>query len=175
MTPTDDEIKQVVDVINRLEKGFLPFELFIALASKITMPTMELLPIRRAENGDVEVLLTQRPADDPYWPNEWHIPGTVIRASDNEGTNFSSGVERVLQNELHGTIKMIGKPRSAGMKFWDVARGRELDQMFYFETNAKDADVVEGKFFPANNLPETTMSHHKIMIPEIVAAFLNNT
>jgi hypothetical protein len=174
-TPTDNEIKQAVDVVKRLEKGFLPFDLFIAFASKVVMPTMELLPVRRSESGDIEVLLTQRPGDDPYWPNEWHIPGTVIRASDNEGTDFSSGVKRVMQNELHGTIHMIGRPQYAGMKFWDVARGRELDQMFYFETNTKDADVVEGKFFPANNLPETTMSHHKIMIPEIVAAFLNNT
>lgn len=171
-TPTDDEIKQAVDVISRLEKGFLPFDLFIALASKITMPTMELLPVRKGKNGDIEVLLTQRPADDPYWPNEWHIPGTVIRASDNAGTDFSSGVERVMQNELHDTIKMIGKPQYVGMKFWDVARGRELDSIFYFETDAKDEDVVEGKFFSGNNLPESTMSHHKIMIPEIIAAFL---
>jgi hypothetical protein len=167
-TPSEDEIKQAVDVVNRLQKGFLPFDLFIALASKITMPTMELLPVRRSENGEVEVLLTQRPADDPYWPNEWHIPGTVIRASDNEGTDFLSGVERVMQNELHGTIKMIGKPQYVGMKFWDVARGRELDQIFYFETDAKDTDVIEGKFFSADNLPESTMVHHKVMIPEIV-------
>lgn len=90
-TPSENEIKQAVDVISRLEKGFLPFDLFIALASKITMPTMELLPVRKGKNGDIEVLLTQRPADDPYWPNEWHIPGTVIRASDNAGLIFQAG------------------------------------------------------------------------------------
>jgi hypothetical protein len=171
ITPTDDEIKQAVDVLNRLPKGFLPHSLFIAVAAKVTMPTMELVPVRWNKDGEVEVLLTQRPDDDPYWPNQWHMPGTVIRASDNEGTDFSSGMERVLQNELHGKIRMIGKPQYVGMKFWDVARGRELDQVFYFETDATDEDVVEGKFFLANNLPESTMAHHKIMIPEIATAF----
>lgn len=170
-TPTDDEIKQAVDVIDRVQKGFLPHDLFIAVAAKVTMPTMELVPVRQDKNGEVEVLLTQRPDDDPYWPSQWHMPGTVIRASDNEGTDFSSGMERVLQNELYGTIRMIGEPQYAGMKFWNVLRGRELDQIFYFETDAKDEDVVEGRFFSANNLPELTMSHHKIMIPEIAAAF----
>jgi hypothetical protein len=170
-TPTDDEVKQAVDVFNRLPKGFLPHDLFIAVAAKVTMPTMELVPVRLSGNGEVEVLLTQRPNDDPYWPNQWHMPGTVIRASDKEGTDFSSGIERVLQNELHGTIRMIGEPKYAGMKFWDVARGRELDQIFYFETDAKDEDVTEGQFFSVNNLPESTMSHHKIMIPEVAAAF----
>lgn len=169
-TPTDDEIKQAASVINRLPKGFLPFDLFIAIASKVTVPTMELAPIRRGKNGDIEVLLTQRPADDPYWPDEWHMPGTVIRASDNEGTDFSSGVERVLQDELHGTVRMLGEPKYVGMKFWEIPRGRELDQIFYFETDARDEDVVEGKFFNVNNLPESTILQHKIMIPEIVAA-----
>lgn len=170
-TLSDDEIKQAVDVLNRVPKGFLPQALFIAVAAKVTMPTMELVPVRQNQNGDVEVLLTQRPNDDPYWPSQWHMPGTIIRASDNEGTDFSSGVERVLQNELHGTVHMIGKPRYIGMKFWDVARGRELDQVFYFETDAKDEDVVEGQFFSVKNLPESTVSHHKVMIPEIAAAF----
>lgn len=169
--PTEEEIAQAVRVINKLPKGYLPFDLFIAVAAKVTVPTMEVAALRRAGNGNVEVLLTQRPADDPYWPSGWHLTGTVIRANDKEGTDFSSGVERVLQDELHGTIKPVSDIKYAGIKFWDVKRGRELDQMFYFETNATDEDVQEGKFFDVSKLPETTLEHHKIMIPEIVEAF----
>jgi len=173
--PSSEEIHQAADVIKRLPKGYLPFELFIAVASKVTVPTMEVAPLRRTSDGNVEVLLTKRPVDDPYWPGGWHLTGTVIRANDKEGTDFSSGVERVLRDELHGAVKPIDGIKYAGMKFWDVKRGRELDQMFYFETKATDTDVREGKFFNVNSLPESTLEHHKIMIPEIVAAFLSNS
>ena len=94
-----------------------------------------------------------------------------MRANDTEGTDFSSGVQRVLKDELHGTIRPISDIQYAGMKFWDVKRGRELDQMFYFETDATDDDVQEGQFWDVEQLPDTTLEHHKIMIPEIVAAF----
>ena len=170
-TPTDDEIKQAVDVINRVPKGFLPFELFIALAAKITTPTVDLVPVRKNQDGEPEILLIQRPADDPYWPREWHVPGTVIRASDKEGSDFSSGKERVLRDELHGTIRMIGAPQFIGAKFWDVKRGRELEHLFYFETDAADEDVVEGQFFTVNNIPDSTMSHHRVIVSEIAEAF----
>lgn len=168
--PTDKEIHNAAEIIKKLPKGYLPFELFIAIAAKVTVPTMEVAPLRR--NGErIEVLMTKRPDDDPYWPGGWHLTGTVIRANDAEGTDFSSGIERVLRDELHGTITPVGKVRYAGMKFWDVKRGRELDQMFYFETDATDEDVKEGQFFDVEDLPDSTLEHHKIMIPEIVTAF----
>lgn len=97
--------------------------------------------------------------------------GTVIRANDTEGTDFSSVIERVLHSELHDSIRPVGEIRYAGMKFWDVERGRELDRMFYFETEATDDDVREGRFFNVDNLPEGTLEHHKIMIPEIAQRF----
>lgn len=171
--PTPEEIHQAAGVIKRLPKGFLPFELFIAIAEKVTTPTMETAPLRTNPEGGVEVLLTQRPADDPHWPSGWHIPGTVIRATDNEG-NFQSGFERVLKDELHGTVRPLGSLHRVGIKFWDVNRGRELDIVHYFETDAADEAVMEGKFFDVNDLPETTLEHHKVMIPEIAAAFLRD-
>ena len=65
--PSDEEIRNAAGVIARLPKGYLPFELFIAIAAKTTVPTMEVAPLRR--NGEkVEILLTQRPNNDPYWP-----------------------------------------------------------------------------------------------------------
>jgi len=170
-TPTDEEIRQAVDVVNRLPKGFLPLEIFLAVAAKTVTPTVDLVPIRKNQKGELEVLLVQRPEDDPYWPNEWHVPGAIIRASDNEGSDFSSAKERVLEGELHGTIRIVGELKYMAVKFWDVARGRELEHVFYFETDAKDEDVVEGQFFLAGNLPESTVPHHKVMIPEIAAAF----
>ncbi len=168
--PTPEEIAQAAEVLRRLPKGFLPLEIFHAIAEKVTTPTMEVAPLRVNEAGEVEVLLTKRPDDDPHWPGGWHIPGTVIRATDDEGS-LQSGFERVLQKELHGSIPVVDDLQLVSMKFWDVTRGRELDMVHYFETNATDEDVAEGQFFTVDHLPEMTLDHHKIMIPEIVATF----
>ena len=168
--PSEKEIHQAVETIWKLPKGTLPIELFYAVAAKVTVPTMELAPLRVAGNK-IEILLTRRAETDPYWPNLWHLTGTVLRADDDEGSDFSSGVTRVLRDELHGSIPMIGKPQFVGIHFWDVPRGRELDQVFYFVTNAQDDAVQEGQFFDVTDLPDTTIEHHKVIIPEIVTAF----
>jgi hypothetical protein len=69
---------------------------------------------------------------------------------------------------------MIDTPVQVTTKFWDVERGRELDSVFYFETDVKDEDILEGTFFPVDQLPDLTIDHHKVMIPEIAVAFLHN-
>ena len=97
----------------------------------------------------------------------------MIRASDEEGSEFKTGFNRVLSSELHDAIKPTSELKYIGTKFWDVKRGRELDTGGYFETDASDTDVVEGCFFSSAQLPENVMEHHMIMIPEIFAAFFN--
>lgn len=169
--PSDEEIKQAVDTLDRLPRGYLPFELFIAVSAKVTQPSYELLAIRM-NRGVAEVLLTQRPEDDPFWPGEWHITGTVIRASDMEGQDFPSCRERVLKDEMHETVIPIGDIRYIGFRFGDSRRAKELNHMFYFETDATNDDLREGKFWPVDALPENTIDHHKTMIPRIVDAFL---
>jgi hypothetical protein len=96
------------------------------------------------------------------------MPGTVIRSTDQEGS-LDSGFHRILAGELEGRVQPLAEPVYVGMKFWDVERGRELDQMHYIEVEA-DADTP-GQFFAIDNLPATTLDHHKVMIPEIMAAF----
>lgn len=168
--PSKEDTAFAADVLIRSPKGFLPFELFLAVAARVTTPTMELAPLRQKNNGALEILLTQRPADDPYWPNGWHMPGTVLRATDKEG-DFSSGIERILCDELHGKVPMRGTPVYVTTKFWDVLRGRELDTVYYFKTDVADSDLAEGKFFAVDDLPDTTLAHHKIIITEIAAVF----
>lgn len=168
--PTQEEIQQAVQTLNKLERGFLPFELFLSVADKVVMPALELVPVR--QNGDrLEVLLTQRPASDPHWPEYWHLTGTIIRASDQEGIEFSSAKARVLQDELHGTVTPVGAIYFLYATFMDIARGRELDHVYYFETNASDSDVQEGVFFDVESLPEKTMQHHKRFAVDIARDF----
>jgi hypothetical protein len=165
---TDEEIRITAENLKRLPKGFLPKEIFLAVAELVTTPTMEVAPLRINENRQTEVLLTQRPADDAHWPNGWHMPGTVIRSTDEEGS-LRSGFNRILQSELKEDVRPLAEPVFVGTKFWDVERGRELDQMYYIEVEANDE--TPGQFFTVDNLPETTLAHHKVMIPEIIMAF----
>ena len=131
---------------------------------------MEVAPLRMTNEGRIEILLTQRPADDKHWPNEWHIPGTVIRSTDEPG-NFHTGFQRVLHDELNDAVVYPTEPQFVGVKFWDAHRGRELDHLHYVEVSVVDGAKVPGQFFDVTQLPETTIATHKIMIPEIAEAY----
>lgn len=170
---TNEEIEAVASLLQRLPRGYLPQPIFWAVASLVTTPTMEVAPLRKTANG-LEIYLTQRPENDPHWPSGWHIPGTVIRSTDEEGS-LASGFARVLQDELGEGMRYVSEPVQVTTKFWDVTRGRELDLVHYIEVEVIDEAKLTGRFFPVDSLPETTLEHHKIMIPEIAAAFRANS
>lgn len=170
--PTESEIRIAADVLRRLPKGFLPYEIFIAVTSKVVTPTMELAPLKINDKGEVEIFMIRRPDDDLHWPGQWHMPGTVIRSTDKEG-DFSTGIERILQEELGG-VRIAKGPVYVGMKFLDIPRGRELDQMFYVEVEPGDELDGMGEFFSVDNLPSNTMRSQLGMIREITDAFLRD-
>lgn len=167
--PSDDEIKQAAQTLSKLPRGYLPFPLFIQVTRLMTTPTLELAPIRM-RGEEPEIYLTQRPADDPYWPSGWHIPGTVIRSTDEEG-DFRTGFDRVKSDELGPAFTYKDEPVYVTTKFWDVLRGRELDAVHYVLVEVDDRAKLDGKFFTQSELPATTLEHHKVMIPEIFEAY----
>lgn len=170
--PLMEEIQQAAGTLRRLPRGFLPNPIFIEVARLVVTPTIELAPLRLTDNEHVEIFLTKRPENDPHWPGGWHIPGTVIRSTDRED-DFSSAFDRVRSDELGTGLEFVSEPQLVGIKFWDVARGRELDMMHYVEVKADNGVNLTGKFFDSDHLPDETLIHHKIIIPEIVTAFLS--
>jgi hypothetical protein len=163
--PSDEEIETAARIINRLPRGYLPQPLFVAVASKIVTPTLELVILKKV-NEQTQVLLTKRPDDDKFWPGEWHIPGTVIRSTDTEST-YESCFTRILDDELEGLVT-ITKPSRVSIEFWEIERGRELDQLFV--TNCVNAQEVSDsiRFFPVDALPKNLMSHHREVIEIIL-------
>ncbi len=168
--PSDEEIAQAVEVLSRLSRGFLPFELFIQVARLVTTPTVDFAPVRKTEQGEVEIFLTQREPDDLYWPNEWHVPGGVLRSTDDEG-DFSSGYSRTMDGELGGGLVAIGEPQFVAMKFWDGLRGRELEIVHYVEVEVKPGVSLPGAFFDVTKLPENTIKQQLSVIAEVAAAY----
>lgn len=167
--PSIDEIAAAADTLRRLPRGYLPLDIFLAVAGKVTTPTMELAVFREIE-GVVEIALTQRPKDDSHWPLQWHIPGTVIRSTDREG-DFQTGFDRIIHDELYGAIEITYTPRRAGVVFVEIERGREVDQLFYTEAKTWDKLPDGVQFFSVDKLPINLMRHHHGLIEQILAEF----
>lgn len=124
--PSQEEVEQAAATLRKLERGYLPRDIFLEVARLTPTLTIELAPLRKRDDGALEIFLTQRPADDPNWASQWHIPGTVIRATDEKGS-FKTGFERILRDEAAGLLVTVGEPVEVARHFWDIARGCEYD------------------------------------------------
>ena len=167
LSPT--ELSEAVEALKKLPRGFLPKEAFDVLVQKVVTPAVDLLPLRLNEQGQVEVLLTKREADDPIWPDQWHIPGTVLRATDTEQT-YQSAFERVLEGELKGGLQVSGSPVYVMTSFVEVERGRELVLSHYIEVES-GSEAPVGRFFPADKIPKEMLEHQIGMVAAIATAY----
>jgi hypothetical protein len=167
----DAQIKQVAGLLGKLETGFLPYLIFEQVARLVALPILEFIPLRRAE-GETEVLLLKRPAEDPLWPGALHTPGTVIRATDlhtGEQENWSA-FERILHDELKGTA--LGKPQYVGSMLHKSKRGVEQAQLYWVEVIG---EPQVGTFFPVRRLPERLIDSQYKFIAEAVRHFERET
>lgn len=160
---TTEEVKQVAEFLAKLEPGYLPFPIFYQLMRITVQPTVELVPLRQ-HKGKLEVLLTKRPEKDPDWAGLWHIPGTVLRATD-EKNSFDDAFKRILEGEIDG-VKPLSKPVFMGHYFTKVKRGSELQMLHWVEIEGEPAS---GKFFDVSYLPDNIVDHHVHTINKAVA------
>ena len=79
---TKEETNKLVELLKQIEPGFLNFDVFIQIARLVVLSIIEFVPLR-IKGDKIEVLLLSRGGDDPIWPNELHVPGTVIRPTEN--------------------------------------------------------------------------------------------
>lgn len=160
------DFSEIEAALAKLTPGFLPLGIFLQVARLTVTPTVELVGLRKKE-GSVEILLTRRPKDDKYWPNMWHIQGSVIRATDKEG-DFSDVFTRILQNEM-GNPQCVTQPTFFKYVFQQVKRGREVSFIHWIELTG---EPPKGEFFDINDLPEDMIDHQKSFIHEIARNFL---
>ena len=163
--PTPEEINQAANVLSRLTPGFLPKPIFLETARLCTTPIVELVPVRN-NNGTTEVLLFKRDDDDPTWPGQLHTPGTVVRATD-EGDGFHKPFQRLYADELQ--FQPEPTPRLVTQTLHKVARGTELATIFYVDLTNSEPPV--GKWYPADELPDSLVETQRGFIAEAVKAF----
>jgi hypothetical protein len=156
--PTESEIAEVVRILSRLEPGYLPLPLFLAIARLTATSVIEVVPLR-VMNGNVQVLLTKRPDDDPNWPGMLHTPGTVVRSSDTEG-DYSSAFKRILEDEL-ASVELDGQPQFVTSLLHKVKRGMEDANVYYVVVKGSP---TAGEFYDVDTLPENVVDTQIDMI-----------
>lgn len=164
---SEQEVAQAAKLLSKLEPGFLPFDIFHEVARLVALPIIEVVPLRRAAQGGIEVLLLAREADDPAWPGMLHVPGTVVRASDTMGS-FDDALKRILVDELAGISS--SPPVFVKNIVHKQARGVEVSQIFWVEVTAEPA---VGRFYNAEALPKTLVETQRGFIVDAIEDFRN--
>lgn len=162
---TDEEIATAKNMLTKLEPGFLPFDIFMEVSRLVTLSIVEIVPLRKRE-GIIEVLLTKRDADDPFWPNMLHTPGVVVRPTDEEGS-YVSAFRRILDDEL-ALVGLNGTPQYVQSTLHKSRRCMEDAKIFYVEVTGQP---MTGTFYDAMNLPETIIDSQIDFIQAAVHRF----
>ena len=127
---SEDELRQIVSGLAKLDPGLLPFEIFHQFARLAVMPVIEVVPFRTNPDGNIEILLISRSANDPNWPNQLHVPGTVIRSTD-QLDSYKSAFHRIFDGELQ-KVK-VSEPVFVQNLLHHSGRGVETSQIHWVE------------------------------------------
>ncbi len=159
---------ELVGLLNECTPGYLSKEVFDAVARVSVYPAIEMIPYRFIE-GIITVGLLQRPPDDTFWPNQWHIPGTVLRPIDQK---LEDAFDRLFANEFK-------KPKGATPELFSVnivpykrGNGLTLEHMLNFSNIQENGDL---SFFSIDELPSNFIEEQKPIIDRFKMAVLKIT
>lgn len=99
--------------------------------------------------------MLQRPKNDLWWPNLWHVPGSVLLPTDTPGT-YNNALGRIVGGEL-GSIDLKMGPTHFRDDFRHEKRG-PMNAIQHWSI-LKNVPVV-GRLFPTNQLPEKMVPEH---------------
>lgn len=143
---TNNESKQLVELLKKLEPGFLPPEIFYAIVRLVVTPTYLVVPLYE-DNGVLKVQLLERESDDPHWAGQVALPGKIMVASDN---SIEAIYNRLIESEIP-SAKIKQGPIACGYVFEKIPRGKEVSLINY--ALLKEAPT-EGKLYEVDNLPD---------------------
>lgn len=152
-------LKPIFDVTVKFLKkyqrqtGILPLQYFYSASGLMPLSAVELLILRRV-GSDVEVLLTQREATDPYWPNKWHHAGTILRNGDTFEKVWTRLAREVRIERFETEPKLVDFFITNNARSWNT---HAMYVLWVDET----VKFGSGQFFSLQNLPENTIDFQK--------------
>lgn len=182
--PEAERDELIVSVLHYLAGfTFYPRSVFEALCKLTPTVFCEVVTFAKGPQGALHILLTKRPADDPYWSGQWHSPGKFLRTNwsfDNvvkalehcdeigltfsEQPGFAGVINYPFHQRCHGVVivfvRMLeGKPiRSPkGVRFFPVSR---LDQVNMIA--AQRMHLVPKALSALDGKPPSFSEDHKI-------------
>ncbi|MBI2593339.1 hypothetical protein HYW44_01710 [Candidatus Daviesbacteria bacterium] len=162
--PSPEELTTAANILGRLPSGRLPLGIFLQFSRLATLSVVEVVPLNRTP--ELNVLLLQRPDDDPYWPSVWHSPGSIILPTDREGTTYQDAIERVIRGELRNP-KILRGPIQFGNGINKEERGTAAWVGFWVEVT----EAPVGEFFSVDRLPENLIKGHTELIDAAARSF----
>ena len=169
----DDE--KVIEILKKWNGGRISTPLFRVLAGMLVIPVLETVILRRHE-GEIQVLLIPRPADDIVWKGMIHSPGGALRRMDYErlDENPNNGVfERIQKGEIK--TDFIKPPIFSGIIVPGRMsnRGPEIAQVFLCKIDEKAILPPEAGWYNVKDLPKMSnfIQHQLLAINMAVDVF----
>ncbi len=167
--PTEEEIKACASVLSRLPERRLPLPIFKEICKKVVLTAFEVVSLRTSSDGQTQVLLSQRPDSDLWYPGEMHSPGVMLIPSDKDDENFVTALERLKVTELEGL--QTSQPMFVANKILNTKRGVENANIHWMRVSG---EPTHGKFYDIDNLPDNLINHHKVIIKTAYDNFLKD-
>ena len=130
---------------------------FRSAKAQFAMTAIEVIIVREVD-AKLQVLLTERPSDDPDWPCLLHSPGTMLRNSDVDSTHkYTKAFERILRET--GLNRFGHEPVLVDTFPTPTKRGAENSVVFM--TTITDEPIF-GEFYDVG----VAINSPQIVIPE---------
>jgi hypothetical protein len=161
---SNDDYQDLCRQLNQLTPGFLLRSVFHSIARIMVTTTFVVVPLLRRDDRTL-VLLDRRSADDLYYPSMLNVPGTVIRASDE---NMSAVFKRLVALEISDAVIRQG-PVFVGNVYDHIVRGKEIPLIHWVEL--EDSIDLE-RLFDVEALPADVVPTDRARIAMAVDHFL---
>lgn len=144
--------------LSTLKPGKLSLEIFNQIARLTVTPVLEIVPLFVDSNGRIKVFLLHRGSDDQNWENMYHVPGTIILASDTPGS-YNDALSRIIKANL--VQYEPSKPVFVTNKLCKVSRGMETAHIYLVQLSKKPE---ENSLFDQGELPNNLIEGHRDFI-----------
>lgn len=148
----------MADIFKQYDPGNLPIDLFNDISRLVVTPVIEIVPFRVNSSKEIEVLLLKKGSNDKWWPSMYHVPGTIISATD-DIPHFKKAFQRLLKGKLMDLP--VSSPLFINNVLSKTSRGVEL-ALIYSVTFTDHPPI--GEIFKIDTLPSQLIENHREFI-----------